>query len=88
LESQQEQQQSGKYHRNKIDHRQLCDLFHSTLVDFVSMEHPEEIDHDMDAQVNEALKNIISWIAPRNNTCSGSRARISMVVGIHSLGYE
>jgi hypothetical protein len=55
------------------------------------MDRLEEIGHDMDTQVNEALNNIVAWIAPKNKTYSGSnslRARISIAIGINSVGFE
>jgi hypothetical protein len=45
----------------------------------------------MDTQVNEALNNIVSWIAPKNKTYSGSAAlltRIPITVAIHSVGFD
>jgi hypothetical protein len=45
----------------------------------------------MDTQVNEALNNIVSWIAPKNKPHSGSGSlptRISIAVAIHSVGFD
>jgi hypothetical protein len=69
----------------------LYKAIHDAIGDYLSLSRLKEVAHNYDTNCNEAINNLIAWIAPKNKYYSGSmslKTRISFVVGIQSLGFD
>jgi hypothetical protein len=61
------------------------------MAPFITKEALIEVAHGWDTNANESMNNTISWLAPKNNSYSGTvslRNRVCMAIGIQSLGYD
>jgi hypothetical protein len=86
----QQRQESERYYRTKKNDPELYEMLNRKLGRFFEFERLQECAHGMDTQVNESFNNTISWFAPKNKVYCGStslRNRISVAVGINTLGY-
>jgi len=67
----------------------VCDVLLKTMARFATLEASLEVGHCCDMLVNESLNNTVSWVAPKNKTCSASQSldnQISVAVGVNGLG--
>ena len=88
--SEEERKASTRYYRNKTKDAKLYEVLSGLLARFITKAALKEIAHAHDTQVNESLNNLVSWFAQKNKVycSSGSlRNRISMAIGIHSVGH-
>ena len=86
----QERQDSGKFYRCKHKDSALYDMLHEIISRFITLPCLEEIGHGLDTNCNEALNNLIAWVAPKNKTYSGTgslKTRINVNISIHSIGF-
>lgn len=82
--------QTNQHYRSKTKDLLLYEKVKVIVERFITAEALAEVSHGMDTQMNESLNNTISWFAPKNKVfCStGSlHNRLSMAVGINSLGF-
>jgi hypothetical protein len=90
-ETEEERNKLIKYYRCKDKDAKLYALLASKIDRFVTHERLVEMAHDLDTNMNEAFNAICTWFAPKNKVFAGSGSlanRISVAVGIHSLGVE
>jgi len=82
-------QVSTKFYRCKVKDQKLYVLLSEILARFVTLDALLQVDHGMDTLVNEALNNIIAWVAPENKTYGTSQSltnRICLAIGINGVG--
>jgi len=87
-QSAEEQQQSKKLYRCKDKDAKLHELLQSLVACFITLDKLKEIAVG-DTQLNESLNNSISWLAPKNKTCSTTKSlsnRVAIAIGINSVG--
>jgi hypothetical protein len=69
----------------------LYEMLLDVLSDFTSTKRLAKVAHHYDTSVNEALNNIISWLAPKNRNYCLSRSlinQISIAVCIYNMGFD
>lgn len=82
---------SDKFHRSKTSDSHLCAALNKTMSEFVTLKRLGEVAHTCDTNVNEALNNVIAWLAPKNKTHCRSDSllnRVSIGICIFVLGFE
>jgi hypothetical protein len=80
-----------KIYRNKENDAKLYSILQEKVGRYITKERLVEIAHGMDTNINEAFNNTATWFAPKNKTYCGSvslQVRLSLAVGINSLGFE
>ena len=80
-----------KFYRSKEKDALLYDKISSIIARFITLDALKEVAHKLDTCVNESINNVITWYCPKNKVYAGTTAlssRISMAIGIHTLGYE
>ena len=60
------------FYRDKVADKSLYDWLTEQVGHFTTPEMLNEVGHGMDTNVNEALNNIVSWLAPKNKTYCGT----------------
>ena len=79
------------FYRCKIKHRKLFERMKKALTRYATPERMSECLHGFRTQMNKCVNNLISYYAPKNKTYGTTMAlnnRISIVTGIHNLGYH
>jgi len=79
-----------KYYRCKTKDAKLYCLLEGILSNYITFERLSDIAHGMDTNCCEAFNNFMTWFAPKNKVCCGSRSlwnRVGLCIGISSLGY-
>jgi rubrerythrin len=82
---------TNKVYRCKQKDKELYTMLLEVLSDFTSMKCLSEVAHPYDTNVNEALNNIISWLAPKNKNYCLSHSlinRISVAICIYNMGFD
>ena len=77
------------YYRNKEKDKEVYDDLCTNFERFTTKKAMVEILHPHDTQLNEAMNNAFSYVAPKNKNYSRSMelmSRISMVIGMHNIG--
>jgi hypothetical protein len=90
-ESDEQRRRVIKYYRCKVKDAKLYNLLKGKLERFITLDKLVEMAHGMDTNVNEAFNQVCTWFAPKNKVFAGSGSlhnRLSMAVGINSLGYN
>jgi hypothetical protein len=90
-ESEEERNRLIRYYRCKEKDAKLYALLSETISRFITQERLEEIGHDLDTNMKEAINQVCTWFAPKNKVfaCTGSlNNRIAFAVGINSLGVD
>jgi hypothetical protein len=90
-ESMEQRKRIIKYYRCKQKDAKLYNLLSQKLERFISLERLVELAHGMDTNANEAFNQTCTWFSPKNKVFAGSGSlhnRLSMAVGVNSLGYN
>ena len=77
------------YYRNKERDREVYEALCENFERFTTRKAMLEVLHPHDTQLNEAMNNAFSYVAPKNKNYSRSmelNTRISMVIGMHNVG--
>ena len=88
-EKQIERHSNGHY-RSMVDHEQLHHQMMTCLLDFISREKMEMLNHKNDTSLNEALNNSVMSFAPKNKCFSGTKsleARVCIAMGVNIVGH-
>jgi len=89
-ETEEQRAATQKHYRCKEKDAKLCCLLQGTLSNYVTFERLSDIAHGVDTNCCEAFNNFVTWFAPKNKVCCGSRSlwnRMCLCVGITSIGY-
>ena len=84
-----ERANSEAYYRCKVKDKELYEVLTSIYDNYTTLERLKDIGHGMDTNCNESFNNTMAWIARKNKTYCGTLSlmnRLSMAIGIHSLG--
>ena len=90
-ETAEETKASIKYYRCKNKDAKLYTLLSDKMSRFITPEQLNDMEHSLDTNMNEAFNQICTWFAPKNKVFAGTGSlpnRISLAVGINSLGVE
>ena len=74
-----------------VEHEQLHHQMMACLLDFISREKMEMLNHNKDTSLNEALNNSVMSFAPKNKCFSGTKsleARVCIAMGVNIVGHH
>jgi hypothetical protein len=80
-----------RYYRCKMKDADLYELLKGKVERYITLDKLVNMAHGLDTNMNEAFNQICTWFAPKNKVFAGSGSlhnRISLAVGINSLGVE
>ena len=90
-ESPEDRKKSNKFYRCKERDAELYEALTGIIARLITMDRLKEVVHSYDTNPNEAMNNLIAWIAPKNKHYSGSvplQARVCVATCVQSMGFD